>query len=255
MFDDYFRGRVAVVTGGGSGMGRATAQAFAQAGARTVVADVADAGGHETVAKIQADGGVATYVHADVSKDADVRGLIAETVAHFGRLDCAVNNAAIEAESGPITDCEESVFDLIVAVNLKGVFLCMKHEIRQMLIDGGGAIVNIASVNAFRPQPEQPVYTATKHAVLGITRATALDYAPLGIRVNAVCPGAIRTPMLEGAMQRRGRDPADVAARLSLLGRLGEPTEIARAVLWLCSDQSSFTIGHPLAVDGGYLSR
>jgi NAD(P)-dependent dehydrogenase (short-subunit alcohol dehydrogenase family) len=255
MFDGYFDGKVALVTGAASGMGRATAQAFASAGAATVVADVAEAGGRETVAQIEAAGGTAVFVATDVSRDADVRQLVADAVAQFGRLDCAVNNAAIEAESAALADCEEAVFDRIVAVNLKGVFLCMKHEIRKMQGARSGAIVNIASVNAFRPQPEQPVYTATKHAVLGLTRAAAMDYAPAGIRINAVCPGAIRTPMLEAAMAKRGRDPDEVASRLSLLGRLGEVDEIARAVLWLCSDQASFTVGHPLAVDGGYLAR
>ena len=174
----------------------------------------------------------------------------------FGGLHCAVNGAAIELEREPLADVEESTFDRIIAVNLKSIFLCMKYEIRQILAQGtGGAIVNIASTNSFRPQPNQSAYTASKHGVIGMTRNAAIDYAGQGIRINAICPGAIDTPMLRAAIDRRGRDPEDVAARLSLLGRFGEPDEIAKAALWLCSDASSFTIGHALAVDGGYLAR
>jgi glucose 1-dehydrogenase len=144
----------------------------------------------------------------------------------------------------------------VIAVNLRSVYLCVKHEIGVMLEQGrGGSIVNIASTNSFRPQPTHSAYTASKHGVLGITRNAAMDYAADGIRVNAICPGAIDTPMLRGAIERRGRDPKDVAARLSLLGRFGDPNEIANAALWLCSDESSFTLGHALAVDGGYLAR
>ena len=171
-------------------------------------------------------------------------------------MHCAVNGAAIELEREPLADVEESTFDRIIAVNLKSIFLCMKYEIRQILAQGsGGAIVNIASTNSFRPQPNQSAYTASKHGVIGMTRNAAIDYAGQGIRINAICPGAIDTPMLRAAIDRRGRDPEDVAARLSLLGRFGEPDEIAKAALWLCSDESSFTIGHALAVDGGYLAR
>ena len=174
----------------------------------------------------------------------------------FGGLHYAVNGAAIELEREPLADVEESTFDRIIAVNLKSIFLCMKYEIRQILAQGtGGAIVNIASTNSFRPQPNQSAYTASKHGVIGMTRNAAIDYAGQGIRINAICPGAIDTPMLRAAIDRRGRDPEDVAARLSLLGRFGEPDEIAKAALWLCSDESSFTIGHALAVDGGYLAR
>ena len=177
-------------------------------------------------------------------------------VHELGGLHCAVNAAAIELETDRLDQLDDSVFDRLVAVNLRSIFLCMKHELRAMLArGGGGAIVNVASTNSFRPQPHQSAYTATKHAVLGITRNAAIDYAAEGIRINAICPGAIDTPMLRAAMERRDRDPQDVANRLSLLGRFGEPAEIARAALWLCSDESSFTLGHALAVDGGYLAR
>ncbi|WP_207386979.1 glucose 1-dehydrogenase [Frankia sp. Cppng1_Ct_nod] len=251
-----FHGRTVLVTGAASGMGRATALAFAEAGANVAVADVAVTGGRETVKTIERAGGQARFFPADVSDTADVANMIDATVTAFGRLDSAVNGAGIEIETTPLAECDEETFDRLVRVNLRSVFLCLKHEIRQMIAqEGGGTIVNIASVNSFRPQPHQAAYTATKHGVLGLTRTAAVEYAPAGIRINAVCPGAIATPMLENAMKARGRDPADVAGRLSLLGRFGQPSEIANAVLWLCSDESSFTMGHALAVDGGYLAR
>jgi len=167
-----------------------------------------------------------------------------------------VNAAAIELEADRLADIDEATFDRLVAVNLKSIFLCLKYEIRQMLAQGdGGAVVNIASTNSFRPQPHQSVYTATKHGVIGMTRNAAIDYAGDGIRINAICPGSIDTPMLRAAIDRRGRDPEEVANRLSLIGRFGTVDEIAKAALWLCSDESSFTMGHALAVDGGYLAR
>jgi NAD(P)-dependent dehydrogenase (short-subunit alcohol dehydrogenase family) len=255
-YHESFARKTAIVTGAGSGMGRATAQAFAAAGANVVVADIAVGAGQETVALIEQDGGIATFVQTDVSKSADVEAMVDQAIASFGRLDFAMNGAAIENESTPLAECEEMAFDRLVAVNLKSVFLCMKYEIRAMQREGtGGAIVNIASTNAFRPQPNQAIYTASKHGVLGLTRAAAVDYASAGIRINAVCPGAIETPMLVNAMAARRRDPEDVIRRLSLVGRFGQATEVANAVLWLCSDQSSFTVGHALAVDGGYLAR
>lgn len=253
--DQWFDGRVAVVTGGSGGMGRAISLAFAAAGARVVVSDVADAGGAETVELIRADGGDATFVHADVSQDADVVAMVAAAVDGYGGLDFAVNAAAIEFEVDFLADLAVSDWDRMISVNLTSVFLCMKHEINAMLARGGGAIVNIASTNSYRPQPHQSAYTASKFGVLGITKSAAIDYAPRGIRINAICPGAIDTPMLRGAMAKRGRDPQEVADRLSLVGRFGTPDEIAAAALWLCSGASAFTVGHALAVDGGYLSR
>jgi NAD(P)-dependent dehydrogenase (short-subunit alcohol dehydrogenase family) len=250
-----FSGKVALVTGGASGMGRATAQAFAAAGAQVVVADVADEAGAETVALIEKDGGDAVFVRTDVARAADVEAAVQTAITRFGGLDCAANCAAIETETTLLADCDESTFDRLVAVNLKSIFLSMKYEIRAMLQRGGGAIVNIASTNSFRPLPKQAVYTATKHGVVGMTKTAAIEYAGSGIRVNAVAPGAIDTPMLRGAMAARGSKEPDVLARLSLIGRFGVPQEIANAVLWLCSDESSYTMGHVLAVDGGYLSR
>jgi NAD(P)-dependent dehydrogenase (short-subunit alcohol dehydrogenase family) len=251
-----FAGRSAVVTGGASGMGRAIALALAGEGSSVVVADVNGDGGQETVALVEKEGGVAQFLRADVSQSDDVRALVDLAVSSYGGLDYGVNAAAIENETSPVADCEESTFDQMIAVNLRSVFLCMKYEVRAMRAHGrGGSIVNIASTNSFRPQPNQSAYTASKHGVLGLTRAGAVDHAADGIRINAVCPGAIETPMLLGAIEARGRDRDEVARRLSLFGRFGTTEEIAKAVVWLCSDDSSFTTGHALAVDGGYLAR
>lgn len=254
--DPWFEGRTAIVTGGAGGMGRAISQAFAAAGSRVVVSDVSEAGGAETVDLISQAGGEATFVRTDVSRGADVEAMVATAVRAYGGLDFAVNAAAIEFEVDYLADLAEDDWDRMIAVNLTSVFLCMKHEINAMLAGGrGGAIVNIASTNSYRPQPHQSAYTASKFGVLGVTKSAAVDYAPRGIRINAICPGAIDTPMLRGAMAKRGRDPQEVADRLSLLGRFGTVDEIAAAALWLCSGASGFTIGHALAVDGGYLSR
>ena len=253
---DDFAGKVALVTGAAGGMGRAIAIAFAERGAHVVVSDIATDAGQETAELIADGGGSARFIPADVADASSVEALVDGAVETFGGLHCAVNGAAIELEREPLADVEEATFDRIIAVNLKSIFLCLKYEIRQMLAQGtGGAIVNIASTNSFRPQPNQSAYTASKHGVIGMTRNAAIDYAGQGIRINAICPGAIDTPMLRAAIERRGRQPDEVAGRLSLLGRFGESAEIAEAALWLCSDSSSFTIGHALAVDGGYLAR
>jgi glucose 1-dehydrogenase len=237
-------------------MGRAIAVAFGQAGADVLVADLAAENGEATAGLVRETGARAHFVTTDVADAESVEAMVAAAVEQFGGLDCAVNGAAIELETVRLHELEDDVFDRVIAVNLRSVYLCMKHEIGVMLEQGrGGSIVNIASTNSFRPQPTHSAYTASKHGVLGITRNAAMDYAADGIRVNAICPGAIDTPMLRGAIERRGRDPKDVAARLSLLGRFGDPNEIANAALWLCSDESSFTLGHALAVDGGYLAR
>lgn len=250
-----FAGKVALVTGAAGGMGRATAQAFAAAGAKVVAADIAADEGEQTAKLIRGNGGEAVFVRTDVSDAADVEAAVATAVNEYGGLDCAANMAAIETETTFLADCEEATFDRLVAVNLRSIFLCLKYEIRAMLQRGGGSIVNIASTNSFRPLPKQAVYTATKHGVIGLTKTAAIEYAGKGIRVNAVAPGAIDTPMLRGAIAARGSDEAEVISRLSLVGRFGDPTEIANAVLWLCSDRSTYTVGHTLAVDGGYLVR
>jgi len=251
-----FDGRVALVTGAASGMGRAVALALAAEGAAVVLADVAVDTGEQTASEITDKGGRAVFRRTDVSETADVRAAVDTAVREFGGLDHGVNAAAIENETQPLADCEEETYDRMLAVNLRSVFLCMKYEIQAMRAQGrGGTVVNIASTNSFRPQPHQAAYTASKHGVLGLTRAGAVDHAADGIRINAVCPGAIETPMLMGAIAARGRDPQEVAGRLSLFGRFGSPDEIARAVLWLSSEDSSCTTGHALAVDGGYLAR
>ena len=249
-----FEGKVALVTGAAGGMGRAVAQAFAAGGASVIAADVAVEGGEETAALIRASGGSVEFVATDVSSAADVEAMVGRALDSFKRLDCAVNAAAIEMETERLADCDVATFDRLIAINLRSVFLCMKFEIAAML-ERGGAIVNIGSTNSFRPQPAQPAYTASKHGVLGLTRSAAIDYARDGVRVNALCPGAIDTPMLRRAMSARERDPDEVAGRLSPLGRFGTTEEIAKAALWLCSDDSSFTVGDALLVDGGYLAR
>jgi NAD(P)-dependent dehydrogenase (short-subunit alcohol dehydrogenase family) len=254
-WSSWFEGSHAYVTGAASGMGRAIAVAFAGAGARVTLVDIDVEGGESTRQMIERDGGQALFIATDVSDPDAVEASVATGVEAFGALSSAVNAAAIENEVDYLADLPVNDFDRIMAVNARSVFLCMRSQIRRMLESGGGAIVNIASTNSFRPQPHQSAYTASKFAVLGLTRSAAVDYAPRGIRINAICPGAIDTPMLRGAIEARGRDPIEVAERLSLVGRFGAAEEIAAAALWLCSDAAGFTIGHPLAVDGGYLAR
>jgi glucose 1-dehydrogenase len=234
-------------------MGRAITRAFAAAGANVLAADRADVPGF---AEQHADlPGSVVLQPVDVSDESQVVAMVDRAVSTFGRLDMAVNAAAIEFETVPLADSDAADFDRMIAVNARGIFLCMKHELR-VLVDqrDGGAIVNIASTSSHRPQHEQSAYTASKFAVLGLTKSAAIDYARFGIRVNAISPGAIDTPMLRSAMERRNRDADDVARRLSRFGRFGRPDEIAQAALWLCSEGSTFTTGHALAVDGGMLA-
>ncbi len=250
-----FEGKSVIVTGGGGGMGEATAEAFGAAGARVVVADISDAGVAVAEA-ICTSGGTAVFQRVDVADATSTEAMVQRALAEFGNLDYAVNMAAIEGETERLADLDVDTFDRIIAINLRSIFLSMKYEIRAMLASGlGGAIVNIGSTNSFRPQPHQSGYTASKHGVIGLTRSAAIDYAGDGIRINAICPGAIDTPMLRNAIEKRGRDEAEIISRLSLVGRFGTPDEIAKAAMWLCSDDSSFTVGHALAVDGGYLAR
>ena len=249
-----FEGKVALVTGAASGIGRASALAFARAGAKTVIADVVVEGGEETVRMIKAAGGDALFVRVDVSQAAEVETLIQKIVERYGRLDYAHNNAGIEGEGAPTADCTEENWDRIININLKGVWLCMKYAIPQMLKQGGGAIVNTASVAGLIGVPGGSAYCAAKGGVVQLTRTAALEYATAGIRVNAVCPGAIRTPMVERIVANRPEVEAVFIAG-EPIGRLGKPEEIAEAVVWLCSDAASFVTGVPLPVDGGWVAQ
>jgi NAD(P)-dependent dehydrogenase (short-subunit alcohol dehydrogenase family) len=244
-----------LVTGAGSGIGRAIAVGFAATGAAVMVADIDEAGGRETVAQIEASGDTARFLRVDVTDEAQVAAMVASTVENFGRLDFAVNNAGIEGEASSIDANDIATFDRIMAVNVRGVFLCLKHEIEQMRGQGKGAIVNMASANSFRTLPGTTIYTTSKHAVLGMTRNAAVDCASAGIRINAICPGGIETPMLTASFEHTGIAREDLLAACSLNGRFGYPEEVAKAAIWLCSDNSSYTYGHALAVDGGYLVR
>ncbi len=247
-------GKVALVTGAGSGIGRATALVFAREGAKVVVSDIVVEGGQETVQQIEAAGGEAIFVKADVSQAADVEALITQTVETYGRLDCAFNNAGIEGGMKLTIDCTKEEFDRTIAVNLTGVWLCMKYEIQQMLSQGSGAIVNTASAAGLVGFPSLPDYVASKHGVVGLTKTAALEYAKSGIRVNAVCPGVIQTPMVErGAQLSPGFD--ELALSMEPVGRFGQPSEIGEAVVWLCSDAASFVTGHPMVVDGGLVAQ
>ncbi len=251
---NWFVGKVALVTGAGSGIGRASAQKFAQEGAKVIVADIVEEGGNETVRLIREAGGETTFVKTDVSQAKEVEALISRTVEAYGRLDCAHNNAGIEGSSAPIAELSEADFDRVISINLKGVWLCMKYEIIQMLKQGGGgAIVNTSSVAGLVGFSGITPYTATKHGVAGLTKAVALEYATSGIRVNAVCPGVIDTPMIS----RFASDPQVLAQLLAQepVNRLGTPQEVANAVAWLCSDEASFMTGIPMPVDGGFVAQ
>jgi NAD(P)-dependent dehydrogenase (short-subunit alcohol dehydrogenase family) len=256
MAEGVLSGKVAIVTGAAMGMGEATARVFAAAGAHVLVSDIDADAGEATVAAIQRDGGSASYVRTDVSSATDAEAMVGAAVERYGRLDCAVNNAAVTPDTHPLAELDEQEFDRVVAVDLKGVALCLKYEIAQMLEQGdGGSIVNIGSVSSFRPQPNNAAYVAAKHGVIGLSKVASLEAAPQGIRVNTVCPGAIDTPMIRGALETVGSTEEEFAPILSLFGRFGKPEEVAQASLWLCSDQASYVTGAVLAVDAGYTSR
>jgi NAD(P)-dependent dehydrogenase (short-subunit alcohol dehydrogenase family) len=247
-------GKAALVTGGTSGIGRATAIAFGAAGARVAVSGRRQAEGEETVRLVEQAGGSAMFFRSDVALESDVKALIDAVISSFGRLDYAFNNAGIEQHAQSLPDQTEETFDQIMAINVKGVWLAMKYEIPAMLATaGGGAIVNTSSIVGVIGFPQVPIYAASKHAVIGLTKAVALEYAQQKIRVNAVSPGGVETPMFERFTGKEDSLRAQLAS-MHPMGRVARPEEIADAVLFLCSDHSSFVTGHTLAVDGGFVA-
>jgi NAD(P)-dependent dehydrogenase (short-subunit alcohol dehydrogenase family) len=250
----FFDGKVVLVTGASSGIGKAAALAFARDGANLVLADTQADGGSEVARKIEALGRKVTFVRCDVSSENDVKNLLQKTIDMFGRLDCAFNNAGIEGKQASTSDCTNENWDQVININLKGVWLCMKYEIPQMLKQGGGAIVNCSSIAGLIGFPGIPAYVASKHGVIGLTKTAALEYAKSNIRINAVCPGVIHTPMID----RFIHGEAQIQKQLvdgEPIGRVGQPDEIAQAALWLCSDAASFVTGHPMVVDGGWVAQ
>ncbi|MGF7189045.1 NAD(P)-dependent dehydrogenase (short-subunit alcohol dehydrogenase family) [Robbsia andropogonis] len=253
---EEFRGRVALITGAGSGIGQAAALAFASHGARVVVADVNPDAGEATVVHICQLGGEAIFIQTDVSDAAQVARLVHAAVQRYGRLDVAFNNAGITQNSQPLADQPDDTYDHVFDVSARGLWLCMRAEIRQMLKQGRGTIVNMGSMSSVVGIGGLSTYTASKHAVLGLTRGAALDYAKQGIRINAVGPGTIDTPMIERFIELSGSDSVmDPIRAAHPVGRTGRASEVAEAVLWLASDASSFVVGHMLMVDGGYSVR
>ncbi len=245
--------KVCLVTGGASGIGKAAALAFAREGGIVTIADLSPAG-EETAAAVQSAGGRAVFTRCDISVPADVEALIASIAARHGRLDCAFNNAGIEGPLVPMAEVSEELWDRIIGVDLRGVWLCLKHEVRQMIGQGGGAIVNTSSTAGICGTPGYSPYTAAKHGVIGLTKSVALQYARSGIRVNAICPGLIDTPMMARILGGNAEMEKQFVAGTPT-GRKGRPEEIAAAAVWLCSDESSFVTGAVLPVDGGVFAQ
>lgn len=250
--EKIFENKVAIVTGGSFGIGRAAAVAFAERGAKVVIVDCVE--DSETLNLIKAKGGTALFIKSDISNAADVKAMIEKTISTYGRLDYAFNNAGIEGLSAPTHECTEENWERIININLKGAWLCMKYEIGQMIKQGKGAIVNNASVAGLVGFQGAPAYVASKHGLIGITKTAALECAKLGIRINAVCPGIIRTPMID-RFTGKNKEIEKQFENMEPIGRLGEPEEVANAVIWLCSDGASFITGDAIAVDGGWVAQ
>jgi len=247
-------GKSAIITGASSGIGRATAKIFAREGAKLVLADIVEDGGHETVQLVKDMGAEAIFIKTDVTQSQEVDAMVAKAVEAYGRLDCAFNNAGIGGRGALTHEYTEEQWSRVLAVNLTGVWLCMKAEIIQMLKQGSGAIVNTSSIMGLTGAVRVPAYTAAKHGVAGLTKAAALEYARQGIRINAVCPAPIYTPMLMSAFTKRP-DIEERYARSEPMKRIGQPDEVGEAVAWLCSDRASYMTGHPMPVDGGYMAQ
>lgn len=244
--------RVGLVTGAGSGIGQMTALFFAREGAKVSVVDVDADAGMQTVRQIEAQGGQAIFIECDVSRSDDVKAMVADTIKTFGQLDCAFNNAGISHGKAKIHDLSESDWDRVLNINLKGVWLCMKYELQHMFSRGKGAIVNASSINGLGGWLDLSAYVASKHGVMGLTRSAALEYAETGIRINAVCPGPILTPL----SHYQGNDPEVIKKMYPMpMGRRGTMEEVAEAVVWLVSDKSSYITGHPLVLDGGFMAQ
>jgi NAD(P)-dependent dehydrogenase (short-subunit alcohol dehydrogenase family) len=247
-----FKNKVAIITGGSSGIGRATALAFAKKGAKIVIVDWHES--PETMESLTDLGAEAIFIKCDVSKSADVKAMVKKTIATFGQLDYAFNNAGIEGDSAPTADCTEENWDKTIAINLKGIWLCMKHEIPEMLRQGKGTIVNCSSVAGLVGFEGLPAYVASKHGIIGLTKTAALEYAGQGIRMNTVCPGVIQTPMMDRLTGKK-KEAIEQFTALEPVGRMGQPEEIANTVVWMCSDEASFITGHAMVVDGGFVAR
>ncbi|NUY01484.1 glucose 1-dehydrogenase [Paraburkholderia youngii] len=242
-----FAGKVALITGGASGIGRATAELLAREGARVVIADRCREEGNALGSRLRRDHGDALFIETDVTCPDSIEAMVTRTLREHGRIDCAVNNAGLSETPIDLTDATPQHWTRLMSVNLRGVFLSMQHEIQAML-ESGGAIVNVSSRTGLVGKPRHAIYTAGKHGVLGLTRSAAVDYARHGIRVNAVCPGLVRTPFVE---RKLGDRLGELAATMNPMGRIGEPEEIAECIAWLCSDAASFVTGIALPVDGG----
>jgi NAD(P)-dependent dehydrogenase (short-subunit alcohol dehydrogenase family) len=251
--DKIFEGKVALVTGASFGIGRATALAFAKRGAKVVVADWIEDKENETIRLVKEAGSDAMFVQCDVSSSTEVKNMIEKATARFGRLDYAYNNAGIEGATANTHECTEENWDKTIGINLKGIWLCMKNEIPYMLKQGSGAIVNCASVAGLIGFPGLPAYVVSKHGVVGLTKTAALEYAKQGIRINAVCPGVIKTPMID-RVTGKDKEVEKQYIGMEPVGRMGNPEEVAEAVIWLCSENASFVTGHALPVDGGWIA-